>query len=240
MKQLKPISLSQLTTTELQYFTLRTLGLVQPIVEPDSFPHRQTTRLNDNTDSVELLTGLSKKNEVTLTLNSADDIQDSILLGVRDTCKAKVATRRFHARAADSAENVLAIMDEYGKNLIYGNFDEQCTAIPSFLTKMATPENVENAKNAGILQYIEALQPAHDEFRSLLKEKLTNKKKPLVKLTDVKKDMRYRLEGLLGYLDLQIADEVVSFTDLKAPMNLLITDVMAQMRTRVTLAKKNA
>lgn len=200
---------------------------------------RQVTALTEHTDDVEMLTGLSRKNDATLTLNSADDIQDSILIGVRETCKAKVATHHFNADAPERAEKVLAVMEEYGKPLIYGTFDEQCTAIPSFLAKMALPENVQNSDAAGVTDYIIALKPAHDEFCKILNEKITNTQKPMVKLTDVKKDMRYRLEGLLTYIDIQISDELPAFCELKTPVNLLITDVMAQLRTRVTLAKKN-
>ncbi|MCP4298879.1 MAG: hypothetical protein GY786_25140 [Proteobacteria bacterium] len=239
MKQLKAISLSQLSTTELQFFTLQLMGLIEPLSAHNNFCARQFSELKDGTVTVESLTGLSKKNDATLTVNSADDIQDGILVGVRDTCKGKVATRHFDGEAADDAVEILDIMAEYGKPLIYGNYDEQCVAIPSFLTKMALPENVARAERTGVKLFIDALAPAHSEFVNLLNETLTNTNKPVTKLTDAKKEIRYRLDGLLGYIDLQISDEIELFGDLKVPMNLLITDVMAQMRTRITLAKKN-
>ncbi len=239
MKQLKPLSISQLSTAELQYLTLQTTRLIENLIAIDVFANKQYTCLQSGTDRVEALTGLSLKNDATLTLNSSDDIQDSILIGVRETCKAKIATSHFDEDGAKSAEQILDVMGEYGKSLIYGTYEEQCVAIPSFITQMSTAENEVLSEKTGVKLFIDALIPAHDEFTTLLNQKLTNTSKPMVNLTDTKKEIRYRLEGLLTYIDLQIADDVAECAALRIPLNLLITEVMAQMKTRITLAKKN-
>lgn len=240
MKQLKQLSHSQLNTQELQFFALQAMGLIAPHLENSPFAFRQHGKLLSATNNVEALTGLSRKSDSVASVGEADDVQDTILIAIRETCKAKISTAMFNANAAEAAEDILDIMGEYGRDLIYGNYEQQSVAIPSFSAKMKVPANAEKAQKAGVKTYLDALDPAHAEFQNLLNIKLTGTETPATTVTDEKKVIRYRVDSLLSYLDVQIADGIEPYTALKEPMNILITDVMSRMKTRLTRKENSA
>ncbi len=240
MKQLKQLSHSRLTTSQLQFFSLQSMGLIAPLLKKSDFLSRQHDELKGSTDAIESLSGISRKQDITEDLSGSDTLQDQILIAIRDTCKAKAATEWFNKAGAEAGVVVLTIMNEYGKDLIYGNYEQQSVAIPSFIAKMALIENVEFAQKSGIANFLTALTPAHASFVDLYNQKLTETAVPMTTILKEKKNLRYRIDGLLTYLDIQIADGVEEFTDVKAPMNLLITEMMSQVRANQTRSENSA
>ncbi len=240
MKQLKQLSHSRLTTSQLQFFSLQAMGLIIPLLEKSSFLSRQHDEIKGSTEAIESLTGLSRKEIGTEELTEADTHQDHILMAIRDTCKAKASAGWYNRDAAESGVTVLTIMNEFGKDLIYGNYDQQAVAIPSFIKKMTEIENVEHAQKSGTAEFVSALTPAHNTFKDLYNQKLTATEQPLTTVTDEKKNLRYRIDGVLTYLDLQIADGVEEYSAVKAPMNLLITEVMSQVKANLTRNENSA
>ncbi len=240
MKQLKQLSHSRLTTTQLQFFSLQAMGLIQPFLETSSFLSRQHTELKGSTDAIKKLTGVSYKLDITEELTAADEDQDQILIAIRETCKAKVASAFFNKNAADEGGKVLDVMDDFGKDLIYGSYEKQCATIPAFITRMAEPKNAESAQKVGIAPFVTALAPAHAKFKDLYNQKLTETEVPTTTIKVETKKLRYRLDALLPYIDAQITDSVDEFAALKAPMNQLITEVMSQVRARKTRSETTA
>lgn len=240
MKQLKPLSHSQLSTEELQFFALQAMGLIQPLSGSSEFLARQHTHLENATDSVEQLTGLSRRSELSPLVAGADDKQDALMIAIRETAQAKVAARIISEAAADAGEKVLQTIEGFGKKLIYGSYEEQSVAIPSFIAKMSTPEMSDTVEKAGVKKFLEVLSPVHEEFQELFKEKLNMPDLPKTTLAEEKRKIRYRLGGLLAYIELQIADSVELYVKLKEPMNALITEVMARKRARDTRAENSA
>jgi len=240
MKQLKQLSHSRLTTSQLQFFSLQAMGLIAPLLEKSPFLSRQHDELQGSIDSIESLTGLSRKESGTEELSEADNYQDQILMAIRDTCKAKAAAEWHNKAAAESGIIVLSIMNEFGKDLIYGNYDQQSVAVPSFIKKMTEIENVEHAQKTETSNFIAALKPAHETFKDLYTKKLIGTESPVTSITEEKKNLRYRLDGLLSYLDVQIADGVEEYSAVKTPMNQLITEVMSQVKANLTRNENSA
>ncbi len=234
MKQLKQLSHSRLTTTQLQFFSLKAMGLIAPLLEKSPFLTRQHSELKDSTDAIESLTGVSRKKDITEELALADDDQDSILTAIRETCKAKVAASFFDKEGAEAGGRVLDVMDDFGKGLIYGSYEKQASTIPAFITRMAEPQNSEDAQGADVLSFITALEPAHSKFKELYNQKLKESVAPITSVKKESQKIRYRLDALLPFIDAQITDSVEEFTALKGPMNQLISEVMSQVRARKT------
>lgn len=228
MNRLKSITLLGLTTLQLRDFSLKVLDLLCHYVNSEEYIKRQYDALQ---------TSIYKLKEVqNSTLNSAksqelallDDEQNSLLIGIREHCKGRIALRRFCPKCAEACETILMQMHEYGRDLIYGTYEKQNVAIPSFLSRMRSGTLLQTVYDAEICHYLDTLKEVHMRFFDLYLEHLEFVKLPTPSLVEEKKRMHYRLECILLHIDNHLYDETARFDALENPLNRLITEVIQQ------------
>lgn len=240
MNLLKPVSQSQFSTTLLQFFAMKTMGLIAPLTESDAYLQNQKVAIEGATSAIDTLLAHSKVNEKTAELAEEDDVQDEILIGIRDYLKGIIGLRQFDAVKADASEKILQKMNSYGADLLYGGYEKQAALVPSFLNSMKEPLFATAIELVGIGHLIEGLTTSHDKVTVLYQEKLKATVKPDTTMREEKKIIRYRLDLLLSYIEGNLADGVSAFTALEDPMNELITDVMSQYRAQQTRKENKA
>ncbi len=240
MKCLKPLSQSMLTTGQLHYFALQAMGIIDPLVESDDFVKKQNTALKVAVEKMEKILSHSRINEKTEEHATADELMDKILIGLRDFLQGLLSLRIFDTGKADAAEKVLNQMEELGHDLIHGGYEKQLPLVNTFINSMATAPFQVYVEAAGVAHLIEALKNSYEKVQKLSQEKMEASEKPDSTMADEKKELRYRIDGLLSYMDRNLHDGVAEFSPIELKMNQLISDVMGQLRANQTRKQNSA
>lgn len=232
MNRLKSITLSRLSTSQLQYFTKKILDILSHFTYSEEYIRRQYEALVEASKKLEELQQQTTSNKKSQELTLLDDEQDSILIGIREHCKGRIALRRFCQKSAEACETILIQMNEYGRDLIYGNYEKQCVAIPSFLSRMESGTLAQTVVDAGVTPYFDTLKEVHKNFHDLYLEQLDFVEKPTPSSVEEKKKIRYRLDSVLLHIDNHLYDETGLYDGLEIFINKLITEVMQLIKTQ--------
>lgn len=234
MNRLKPLSLSQLTVSQLRNIAIQTMLITKTLVETDPHIKKQHEVMTKSSDTIDQIYTHSKVNEKTEELDQADNVQDDVLTGIRDYAKGLISLKRFNTDTAEAAEKIVNHMESYGPELFYGGYKKQSDLVPTFVKAMRNEEFAPLVETAGISHLIDGLDISSKRVIELYQEKLQASTKPDSTLTEEKKVLRYRINGLLTYLDLNITDGVEAFVPMETPLNELITDAMTEIRAKQT------
>lgn len=239
MNKLKPLSQSLLSASQLQRIATQTMIITQPLVESDPFIKKQHEELTESSNNIDKIYAYSSINKKTEELLEADDMMDNIITGIRDYLKGLISLHLFEPAKASAAETILEHMDSYGPKLFYGGYEKQAALIPAFVKSVKDEEFAPMLTTAGIAHLIDGLDLSSQKVIRLYQEKLQASQRPDSTMAEEKKILRYRINGLLSYLDVNIVDQVDAFVPMETPLNELITDVMGQLRAKQTRKEKS-
>lgn len=233
MSSLKALPSSRLSTSQLKNVAIQTMKLTESLLESDDFIQDQHTAMNASIVDMDQIHAYSQVNSKTKDLAQANVVLDDCLTGTRDYLKGAIALRRFDCIKADAAENILHHMESYGRGLIYGGYNEQADLVPAFI-KSVKELYAEDLETAVAAHLIEGTKMAIESVIKMYGEKLESQEKPDTTMGKIKKELRYRIDGLLSNLDRRITDKKEGYVTLQEPINELITEVMTQVRAQQT------
>ncbi len=233
MSSLKSLPSSLLTTSQLKNIAIQTMKLTESFIESNDFINDQHVAMGKSITMIDKIHAYSQVNKKTEDFTRADDVLDDVLTGIRDYLKGAVSLRRFDQNKGDAAERIIHHMESYGKELFYGSYDKQADLVPSFV-KSVREQYAEDLETAVMAHLIDGLSLASEAVINLYNEKLGAQKKPESTMADEKKVIRYRIDGLLSYLDVRITDAIEAYVPLQETLNELITEVMTHVRANQT------
>lgn len=234
MNKLKSITLSRLSTSQLRSFAQKMLTLLSHYTYAESFMKRQFDALDHALNDLKDLHEDSRSNIKSKELALLDDEQDSLLIGIREHCKGRIALRRFCPKSAEACETILTQMNEYGRDLLYGNHEKQSVAIPSFLSRMESGTLQKSVIDAEVSTYFETLKEVHKRFHDLHLERLEFVEKPSKSLVETKKKIRYRLDSILLHIDNHLYDSTGIYDGLEGPIDRIISKAQIEIQPQGT------
>lgn len=239
MKQLKPISLSQLNTDELFKTGKALLELGKPLEELSDFAERNLYNIRKALLTQAEIDNEELTKEETEEIRDLDGKLDALLPIIESDLQGNVKKAEFYPQKGESSSAILTLFEKRDrKKLFYGGYSAQGREMEALRAELFTPEFDLHRENSGISELFTALDTTYVELQKHLNNRLSEGNLK-VTLKEIKGEMRYRIEALLSYIDVNINDGIGVYENLTTPINQLITEVMQAYKTRMTL-KANA
>ncbi len=234
MNSLKQISLSRLNTEELLKTARSISAITKSILEQSNYIARNCFIVNQTLQNVAVIDSTEQKKESTKGIQELDTRFDNLLLVIEDDLKSSVRKHEFYPTKAAAAEDLIALFAKRDRNkLFFGSYGAQGREMEALKKELYAPEYDQRRADSGIGDLFDALLVTFDELSTLLNIRL-NEGNLKMTLRDAKTILRYRLEAMLSYIDVNITDNATGFKALETPLNELITEVMADYKKRVT------
>ncbi len=240
MNAIEPLSLSKLGTGLLQSTSTRLASIVAPLELNHPVISRQVSEIKTAVGMLVEIDRTPRASDVTETINADDNDIDSLLPMIINNLESSIEMKQFNVKKGEAAEAQLKLIEQRDrKALISGGFVDQGNELTTLLTDMFEPSNDESRIASGIDQMIQLVKTKFESLQINLERRL-NEGKQVTSTAEQKKILRYRLDRLLAYIDVNVVDQVDGFDAVKTPVNELIAEVMGQYRASVTRkANKN-
>ncbi|MGM0443694.1 MAG: hypothetical protein ACQEQV_05850 [Fibrobacterota bacterium] len=233
MNHLKEIALSRLTTGEVRQTASRMISVVDPLMS-DAYVARQTQAVQDALDMLIRIDNTPAGSDLTDAIHRADDEVDRLLPLIESHLENSAGMGEFMPQQGDAAQVLLQLFEKRDRRkMIYGSYNDQSNEVESLFAELFADEYAQERTDSGIEALLTRLKASYEERNRLLEARLREDDIPTT-TREQKQIIRYRLDALLHFLDTNIVDEIEGYPALAAPINELITDIMAQYRARLT------
>lgn len=234
MKKLDAISLSQLNTDELLKTSKSVKSLTKPLAVNHDFIHRNVTDIEKSIAIHAEIDNAQLKKSDTDQIQELDQRFDKYGPIILEDLQNSIKKYEFFPAKAHSSEEILKLFSKRDKKkLFYGSYAAQAREMDALRAELFIPEMDAHRSNCGLETIFTAWDDAYRELQDLLNNRLSEGNLSIT-LKELKGDLRYRVEALLTYVDLNIYDDVEGFGALETPLNELISEVMASYKNRMT------
>ncbi len=236
---IESLSVSRLTTSELIDTSSQLISITQTLAEQHAFIARQSSALDLSIGALVDIERTPLGSDRTEMINSDDAQQDMLVALIEDHLEAGAKTEAFFPEKASACKVLLSFYGNRDREtLMRGSLRDQGVEMRALLADLLDPSQDENRTASGCEPMIQKL---NEVFLSLQKnrEARNNEGNLPTSTTEQKRILRYRIDKLLSFIDVNIIDGIEGFDTVKTPVNELITEVMSEYRARVT-RKANA
>ncbi len=240
MNIVKPISLSQITTSELLKGGKSLLSITESLTLTYTFVARQRAGIEDAIAKLAMVDNEERTHENTPEIRQLDGSVDMLIPLIEDDLQGTVKKAAFMPDAADSAKKILELYAKRNrKKLIYGSYTDQGREADALFSELFSDEFTDHRNIAGISAMADKLLADYTELQKLLNERL-NQGNFATTQKEQKGLLRYRMDKLLSHIDVNIFDEVEGFPAIETPVNELITEIMSEYKARITRKENKA
>jgi len=234
MNVIEPLSLSKLPTGLLQNASTRLVSIVEPLEPNHPVIARQSSEIKSAAGMLVEIDRTPRASDVTGTINADDGDIDSLLPMIINNLESSIEMKQFNKEKGEAAETQLKLIDQRDrKALLHGGFVDQGKELTSLLADILDPSNDESRIASGIDQMVQLVNTKFESLQINLERRL-NEGNLKSTTTEQKKILRYRMDRLLAYIDVNVVDNVEGFEAVKTPVNELITEIMGLYRAKVT------
>lgn len=233
MSAIEDLSLSQMTTNELSTTGSSLVTIITPLRD-DTFIDRVATRIMTTVEQYSMIPGTPQAKEDSSNIQGMDAEIDRILPMLETTLKANVEQFAYFREKALASKELLKGFELCDRReLMYGNYANQEAQLNKLFSHVLADSMTANREASGTAPIWTALKKWNDKLRELLVKRL-NSGKLEVTSKDVRRELKYRIEGMLSYLEMNITDEIEGFPAVQDSVNELIAEVMGKVRARKT------
>ncbi len=234
MNTIKPISISQLNTDELIKTGRSITTLTNSLREAYPFVDRHITAIKVSLGDIATIDGTEQKKESTKSVQYLDERLDKLLPLIESDLEGSVAKKEFFPTKATAAEAILALFQKRDrKKLFFGSYVAQGREMEALKKELYSSEYEPHIENSGIADLFEALLDTYSDLTYSLNERL-NEGNLSTTLKEQKGILRYRLDKLISYIDVNILDNIDGFSVVQTPINELVTEIMSDYKARMT------
>lgn len=235
---MKNFPFSILIIKELYTFSKRVLDIVTTPLAENTYVKSLCKSLSDANTNLEKAMGRALTSEFTPILIEKDKVRDDVFIGLRDYVNA--FTRNQIQAKSTAGLYLSGVIDAFGNTLYRDPYAIETAELNSLLLSLKKPEAVQSLTTLAGAEWVEQLTTAQDDFEKTYQDKVTTEASinyPLA--AESKQIITKYMDSLLNYIDGNSEYESATFSPLKAQLEDVIVDVIAQARTRITVAARN-
>ncbi len=222
-----------LTNEELTVLATRIMTEVRNNLEGDSFLEDQCTVAEKKVDQIGKLKGRSKKNTYTKLIRKDDKSRDAIYDAIIRTITNDIAMAEFEPEQAKKAIKIQDILDLNLVNTKAG-YTAETAQMNTLIGAVKEPGNVPFITGSSVEVYFKRLESIQQHFEALQDQK--NSLEAVALVGEVKtevKELVYRLDALLSYLDVKARD-YDTFEEVAKKVGEIISEIVAVAKARET------
>lgn len=231
---MKNFSHTKTSHEQLSYFAQITMSHSAKIPD-DGFITKQNEELQSYIAELETAFQRVLTHKFTQEINELDIRRDKLLVALRAALNSAIAQEVLSQKKADSAREVLVHMNNMDAKVTNLSLMEESVQINAFLSALKTlAEDVVTSSTAKPI--IAALEETQKEFDKLYKTRSSHDEtaQDPRRITQIRKDMVFRIEGLLSYINVNGVDYPETYSDVVNSINTLIDEVMAKAKADQT------
>jgi hypothetical protein len=233
MNVIDPVSLSQLNSGEMIDTSSQLVSIVKPLTKNHDYIARQVFQIKASLKALVSIERTPGESEPTDPISGDDNDLDMLIALIWETLESGEKSGEFFRAKAIACQELLKFFKKRNREvLLRGSFSDQRVEVSALLSDLLHDSQALNrtASRVGgmifrLAEIFEAQQDHPDDRNS--DDNLPSTKR------EEKKILRYRLEKLLAFVDVNIVDKVDGFEAVKSPVNEVINGIMSGYRARV-------
>ncbi len=234
MNNVKPISLSQYTTSELLKSGKSLNSITESLTLTHEFVARQRAGIAEAIAKLAQVDNEERTQEHTEEIQSLDASVDMLVPLIEDDLQGTINKAAFRPGPAKSAAAILPLFAKRDrKKMIHGGYADQGRELGALFSELFSEPFAEHLKVSAIAPMAEKLRSDFNQLQLLLNDRLSKGNFETTQ-KEQKIALRYRMENLLSHIDVNILDGVEGFAEIQTPVNELITSSMADYKARIT------
>lgn len=234
MSSINPISLSQLSTKELQKTATVLPSILEQLAEKHAYIARNVSCINEAVDILVDIDNTPRGSELSEIIEADDGMLDAVLPLCKDHLESAAKLIKYYPVQGEASQELLKLWEKRDqKALLHGGYTAQGKEMTALLKDIFDPSQDENRAASGAEPMLNDAKNYYESLQRNLEARLNEEKLPSTQ-KEQKKILRYRLDLLLSYIEGNVTDGIKDFESIKTPVNELITEVMSEYRSRVT------
>lgn len=230
---IKDPALSKLSTPELRTLADGTITTLSPFAASHPLIDRSLEVVKGSLSAITNINNTPQGSDITEEIRTVDGDMDASLRLAREVMQANVNMAAYNPAKAAASEKLLSVMSKRSSALFSGGYVEQGAEVTDFLSDVFTDELADTREDSGVAPILETIKDQFSQLKELLAARAAEDTAPTT-VKEQKQIIRYRLEKLYHYVDINCVDEIDGFTEVITPLNDIITSVMSQYRARET------
>lgn len=235
---MKKFPFSLLIVKELYTFCKRVLSIVTVPLTENTYVQSLRSSILPALANLEKALGKSLTSEFTSVIIAKDKIRDNVFIGLRNYISS--FTRSQIPAKASAALFLWQILEDVGLTIYRHSYTIETAEINSLVSRLKEPAATAAMTTLNATEWLDQLIVAQDDFEATYKDKVETEALIDLPLANESAGIIIQyLDSLLNYIDGNSQYEAVTFGPLKAQIEEVIIDVLAQARMRITIAAKN-